>query len=96
MTVEYDATEQFDEAYGDVDDTTDVSQLGVVFYELFTGQPLFRGQTLDLMNPCTSHHSEAIAHSTSVPQRKTSGHPLWGEVRRTGRRGSRQQHRLRY
>ena len=46
----YAAPEQFDDSYGAVDDLIDVYQLGAVFYELFTGRPLFEGQPAMLMN----------------------------------------------
>jgi len=41
----YSAPEQLDDGYGNTDDITDIYQLGAIFYELFTGNPPFDGET---------------------------------------------------
>jgi hypothetical protein len=44
LSPQYAAPEQFDDSDGPVDNRTDVYQLGVVFYELFTGELPFDGE----------------------------------------------------
>ena len=54
LTPEYAAPEQFDpETYGSPDQQTDVYQLGAVCYELFTGEPVFEGRPIEVMNRVT-------------------------------------------
>jgi outer membrane protein assembly factor BamB len=48
LTPQYAAPEQFDEETP-TDDITDIYQLGVVFYELLTGQPPFEGRPAEVM-----------------------------------------------
>jgi serine/threonine protein kinase len=50
LSPEYAAPEQFDAGqYGTPDDLTDLYQLGVVCYELFTGKPPFEGRPPEVM-----------------------------------------------
>ena len=44
----YSAPEQVDEHYGQADDLTDIYQLGLMFYETFTGRPPFHGSASDV------------------------------------------------
>jgi len=50
LSPQYAAPEQFNDEYGTPDDLTDVYQLGAVFYELFTGEPVFDGQPAAVMH----------------------------------------------
>jgi serine/threonine protein kinase len=55
MSPRYAAPEQLDsEQFGQTDTVTDVYQLGTVFYELFTGEPPFDGETYEVMNKIQS------------------------------------------
>ena len=50
LSPQYAAPEQFDaDTYGSPDDQTDIYQLGVLLYELFTGRPPFDGSPTDVM-----------------------------------------------
>ncbi|PSP26969.1 hypothetical protein BRC65_08670 [Halobacteriales archaeon QH_2_65_14] len=49
VSQQYAAPEQFDNQFGQIDGSTDVYQLGAVFYELFTGRPPFEGRPTKVM-----------------------------------------------
>jgi sRNA-binding carbon storage regulator CsrA len=49
ISPQYAAPEQFDGGFGQIDDITDIYQLGTVLYELFTGQPPFEGEPSRVM-----------------------------------------------
>jgi hypothetical protein len=50
FTPMYAAPEQFDpDTFGEPNDRTDIYQLGVVFYELFTGETPYNGKTTEVM-----------------------------------------------
>jgi serine/threonine protein kinase len=67
LSPQYAAPEQFDDSYGSTDDITDVYQLGAVFYELFTGQPVFQGQPVQVMNQTLSESPPAPSTVADVP-----------------------------
>jgi len=51
LSPQYSAPEQFDRGtYGPADNQTDVYQLGVIFYELFTGEHPFEGPAPEVMH----------------------------------------------
>lgn len=51
LSPQYAAPEQLEGSFGPTDDITDIYQLGVVFYELFTGQPPFERTPSDDLEP---------------------------------------------
>lgn len=63
----YAAPEQFDKTYGQVDDLTDIYQLGVVFYELFTGEPPFQGDPARVMNEILTESPTPPSEIADVP-----------------------------
>ena len=67
LSPQYAAPEQFDDNYGSTDDVTDVYQLGAVFYELFTGRPMFQGQPARVMNQALSELPPAPSTVADVP-----------------------------
>jgi len=67
MTVEYAAPEQFDDSRGASDDITDIYQLGVVFYELFTGHPPFEGQPFEIIERLKNDQPTPPSELADVP-----------------------------
>ena len=62
----YSAPEQFDsEAYGTPDQKTDIYQLGVVFYELFTGHHPFQGPPSQVMHAVLNESPAALSEQAS-------------------------------
>jgi Serine/threonine protein kinase len=69
LSPQYAAPEQFDpEQFGATDTVTDVYQLGAVFYELFTGQPLFDGETYEIINKVQSETPSPPSQKADLPQ----------------------------
>jgi serine/threonine protein kinase len=68
ITPQYAAPEQFDEEYGPTDDITDIYQLGAVFYELFTGQPSFRGTPKKVMRAVLDDKPTPPSEVADVPR----------------------------
>jgi serine/threonine protein kinase len=66
---QYAAPEQFDESYGDPDHVTDIYQLGAVFYELFTGETVFEGQTGRVIASVLSEEPTPPSEVAAVPER---------------------------
>jgi chromosome segregation ATPase len=67
LTIEYAAPEQFDDEYGATDDFTDIYQLGAVFYELFTGEPLHEGQPFTVMDQIKNEAPTPPSDVSEVP-----------------------------
>lgn len=68
MSPHYAAPEQFDtDQYGKTDNITDIYQLGAVFYELFTGQPPFEGQTFEVMKKIETETPTPPSEIANVP-----------------------------
>jgi len=67
MSPHYAAPEQFEGSRGTADDVTDVYQLGVVFYELFTGERPFEGQPVQVMNEVLNEQPAPPSELADVP-----------------------------
>jgi len=73
LSPQYAAPEQFDaDTYGSPDDQTDIYQLGVLLYELFTGRPPFEGAAASVMQNVLTREpappSSVIELSASVDE----------------------------
>jgi serine/threonine protein kinase len=68
MTVKYAAPEQFSDS-ASTDKRTDIYQLGVVFYELFTGQPPFEGEMFAVMDQIKTETPTPPSAIADVPDR---------------------------
>lgn len=69
LSPQYSAPEQFDtESYGTPDNQTDIFQLGIVFYELFTGIHPFEGSTAQAMHGIVNESPTAPSgHDGELP-----------------------------
>jgi outer membrane protein assembly factor BamB/tRNA A-37 threonylcarbamoyl transferase component Bud32 len=67
LTPQYAAPEQFDEETP-TDDITDIYQLGVVFYELLTGQPPFEGRPAEVMQSVLEAEPTPPSEIADLPQ----------------------------
>ncbi|MEF8851928.1 MAG: PQQ-binding-like beta-propeller repeat protein [Haloarculaceae archaeon] len=67
MSPHYAAPEQFEGDRGAADDRTDVYQLGVVFYELFTGERPFEGRPVQVMNEVLNGQPAPPSEVADVP-----------------------------
>jgi len=67
LSPQYAAPEQFDDGLGPTDDITDVYQLGAVFYELFTGEPVFDGQPATVMHKALHEDPTPPSELADVP-----------------------------
>lgn len=69
MSPRYAAPEQLDsEQFGQTDSATDIYQLGTVFYELFTGEPPFEGQTYEVMNKIQTETPVPLSERADIPE----------------------------
>jgi serine/threonine protein kinase len=69
LSPRYAAPEQLDpEQFGPTDTVTDVYQLGTVLYELFTGEPLFDGQTYEVINKIQSMNPTPPSDRADLPE----------------------------
>ena len=64
----YAAPEQFDDDCGPSDDRTDISGLGAVIYELFTGRPPFEGSPMEVMRSIVTETPDPPSEVADVPQ----------------------------
>ena len=65
----YAAPEQFDtEQYGRTDTSSDIYQLGTIFYELFTGQPPFEGTTFEVINKIQTETPTPPSEVSDIPE----------------------------
>jgi serine/threonine protein kinase len=70
LSTQYAAPEQFDsEGYGKPDTRTDVYQLGTIFYEMFTGEKPFEGQTFKVMNQIQNEKPAPPSKVSDVPKK---------------------------
>lgn len=67
LSPHYAAPEQFEKEYGPADNVTDVYQLGAVFYELFTSQPLFEGSPTQVMQAVMNKQPTPPSEVADVP-----------------------------
>ncbi len=64
----YAAPEHFTDEYGPADDLTDVYQLGVLFYDLFTGRPPFEGDPAAVMRQVLDERPPPPSEVADVPR----------------------------
>jgi serine/threonine protein kinase len=67
LSPQYASPEEFDSEYGSTDDITDIYQLGVVFYELFTGRPPFEGTPAKTMHKVLQQEPTPPSEIADVP-----------------------------
>lgn len=67
LSPQYAAPEQFDDVYGPVDDITDIYQLGALFYEVFTGEPAYKGQPARVMQQVMNDRPTPPSEVADVP-----------------------------
>lgn len=67
MSPQYAAPEQFSDEFGYADDITDIYQLGIVFYELFTGRPPFEGSPAAVMQSVLEEEPTPPSEEADVP-----------------------------
>ena len=68
LSPQYAAPEQFDaDTFGSPDDQTDIYQLGVLLYELFTGKPPFDGTAAAVMQDVLTEQPDPPSSIAQVP-----------------------------
>ena len=68
LSTHYAAPEQFDsDSYGTPDHVTDIYQVGVVLYELFTRRKLFEGGKLEILDQIRNEQPTPPSEAADVP-----------------------------